>query len=202
MIKKSDKNKVYEAYDAIIDWFDAHRSKELAMEKFYLDFILKHIPVGGSILDVGCGTGEPLAKFFIEQGFKVMGIDASEKMIELCEKRFPSASWILADMRSIKLPDQFDLVIAWHSFFHLPPTDQEPTLKNLLSYVKKNGLFVFTSGYEASEEWGVNADYDLYHASLSSEDYEKILKEAGFKVLVHKIKDPDCGDATVWIAKK
>lgn len=41
MMKKSNKNKVYEAYNEIIDWFDAHRNKELLMEKFYLDKV-KH----------------------------------------------------------------------------------------------------------------------------------------------------------------
>lgn len=36
MMRKSNKNKVYEAYDELIDWFDAHRNKELHMEQFYL----------------------------------------------------------------------------------------------------------------------------------------------------------------------
>jgi ubiquinone/menaquinone biosynthesis C-methylase UbiE len=200
-MKKSNKKKVYLVYDKIIHWFDAHRSKELKMEAFYLNFIKNHVPTG-TVLDVGCGTGEPLAKFFIENGYQVTGIDASKKMIDLCQKRFPTERWLVADMRTLNLPEQFNVVIAWHSFFHLPHEDQRNTLKLLTSYVKSGGLFIFTSGPEYSEVWGNNGGYDLYHASLSSEEYEKILLEDNLNVIIHKIKDPDCGEATVWVAQK
>jgi 2-polyprenyl-3-methyl-5-hydroxy-6-metoxy-1,4-benzoquinol methylase len=201
-MKKSDKNKVYEAYDEITDWFDKHRSKDLSKEKFYLEYIEKTISPGGSILDVGCGTGEPIAKYFIEKGYQVTGIDASEKMIALCKERFPQSHWILNDMRTLNLREQFNIVIAWHSLFHLPHADQQRTLKLLASFVKLEGLLVFTSGPEYLEHWSQNGNYDLYHASLSGEEYTKILKDNNLKVLIHKIKDPNCGDATVWIAQK
>ncbi len=200
-MKKSNKKKVYQVYNKIIHWFDTHRSKDLKMEKFYLNFIKNRIPAG-TVLDIGCGAGEPLAKFFIENGYQVTGIDASKKMISLCKQRFPTERWILADMRTLNLPEQFNIVIAWHSFFHLPHEDQRNTLKLLTSYIKPEGLFIFTAGPEYSEVWSENGGYNLYHASLSSEEYEKILLENNLKVMIHKIKDPDCGKATVWITQK
>lgn len=201
-MKKSDKNKVYVSYDQIIDWFDEHRTKDLSLERFYLDFIKNNIPVESTILDVGCGTGEPLAKYFMENFYKLTGVDASTKMIELCKQRFPKEKWVLADMRMLNLHEKFNAVIAWHSFFHLPHEDQRDTLKLLASYVKLGGLLVFTSGPGYSEEWGENGGYDLYHASLSSEEYEQILLANNFKVLIHNIEDEVCGGATVWIAQK
>lgn len=60
------------------------------MESEYLNLIVNTISSGGSILDLGCGTGEPIAQFFIEKGFKIIGVDGSEKMVELCKKRFPN----------------------------------------------------------------------------------------------------------------
>ena len=51
--------------------------KEL-MESHYLNLILNTIKQG-TVLDLGCGTGEPLAKFFIEKGFKIIGVDGSKK---------------------------------------------------------------------------------------------------------------------------
>jgi 2-polyprenyl-3-methyl-5-hydroxy-6-metoxy-1,4-benzoquinol methylase len=36
-----------------------------------------------AILDVGCGGGIPIAKYLVEKGFRVTGIDSSEKMIRL-----------------------------------------------------------------------------------------------------------------------
>ena len=199
---KKNKHKVYEVYDVIIDWFDKNRSKELTMEQFYLNLIQTYLKPKSKILDVGCGTGEPIARFLIEQGYKVTGIDASYKMIDLCKQRFPEERWLLADMRTIDLQEQFQAVIAWHSFFHLPHEDQRLTLKLLSSLVESKGLLIFTSGPEYDEVWGNNGGEELYHASLSSEEYNKILTDNDCKVLVHKIEDPDCGEATVWVAQK
>ncbi|MCE0723430.1 class I SAM-dependent methyltransferase [Legionella sp. 9fVS26] len=202
MMKKSNKNKVYEAYDELIDWFDAHRNKELLMEQFYLQQIKKHFPHGGSVLDIGCGTGEPIAKFLIEAGYELTGVDASKKMIERCKHNVPNAQWILEDMRTMKFTVQFDIVIAWHSFFHLPQADQRSTLNLFSSLVKPKGLLLFTSGPEAGEVWGENGGYDLYHASLDTKEYETILNKNNLQVLVHKVNDPNCGGATVWLAQK
>ena len=41
------------------------------------------VPAGGSILDIGCGMDEPIARYFIERGFAVTGVDSSPSMLEL-----------------------------------------------------------------------------------------------------------------------
>ncbi|KTD73590.1 methyltransferase [Legionella tucsonensis] len=201
-MKKSNKDKVYEAYDELIDWFDAHRNKELHMEQFYLHQIKKYFPHGGNVLDVGCGTGEPIAKFFIGAGYDLTGVDASKKMIERCKQNFPNAQWVLADMRVMKFTIQFEIVIAWHSFFHLPQADQRGVLNLFSSLVKPNGLLLFTSGPEAGEVWSENGGYDLYHASLDAKEYETILHQSNFQVLLHNVRDPNCRGATVWLVQK
>jgi len=201
-MKKSKKSKVYETYDEIIDWIDKNRRKDLSLERSYINLIQNHYPPGSSVLDIGCGTGEPIGKFFIKSGYKYTGVDASEKMIELCKIRFPYENWIVEDMRSLELDEQYDIVIAWHSFFHLPPDDQRKTLKKLTQFVKPSGLLVFTSGPEEGESWGENGGYELYHASLSTEEYESILNKNHLEVLTHNVQDPNCGGATVWLAQK
>jgi 2-polyprenyl-3-methyl-5-hydroxy-6-metoxy-1,4-benzoquinol methylase len=196
-----NKTKVYEVYEEIIVWFDDARTKSL-MESEYLNLILKTIPQEGSILDLGCGTGEPIAQFFIEKGFKVTGVDGSQKMIELCKKRFPSERWVVSDMREINLHQQFDAILAWHSFFHLDHDSQRNMFKVFESHIKPGGILAFTSGDEEGEVWSDNGGQQLYHASLSTEEYNSLLKSASFKVLVHKVRDPECGEATVWVAQK
>ncbi|HEY4102338.1 MAG TPA: class I SAM-dependent methyltransferase, partial [Polyangiaceae bacterium] len=81
-------------------------------------------PPPGKVLDVGCGSGDPLARYFIEKGYAVTGIDAVDELLELCRERFPQMSWIRTDMRSMAVPGLFNIVIAWDSFFHLSPDDQ------------------------------------------------------------------------------
>jgi 2-polyprenyl-3-methyl-5-hydroxy-6-metoxy-1,4-benzoquinol methylase len=198
---KRNKDKVYEAYEEIVNWFDDARTKTL-MESEYLNLIVNSVPAGGSILDLGCGTGEPIAKFFIAKGFKVTGVDGSQKMIELCKKRFPSERWIISDMRDINLNQRFDVVLAWHSFFHLDPDGQRKMFRLFDAHIKRGGILAFTSGVKEDEGWSDNGGQQLYHASLSTNEYEKLLNKNSFKVLLHKVHDPECGEATVWVAQK
>lgn len=198
---KQDKEKIYESYEKIVDWFDDARTKTL-MESEYLNLIVNSIPVGGLILDLGCGTGEPIAQFFIRKGFKITGVDGSKNMIELCKKRFPGEHWIVSDMREINLQQKFDAILAWHSFFHLGHDDQRKMFKIFETHIQLNGILAFTSGEEEGEVWSDNGGQELYHASLSTNEYERLLEAASFQVLIHKIRDPQCGDATVWIARK
>lgn len=198
---KQNKEKVYESYEEIVEWFDDARTKTL-MESEYLHLIVNSIPAGGSILDLGCGTGEPIARFFIEKGFHLTGVDGSAKMIALCQKRFPSERWIVSDMREIKFPQQFDAILAWHSFFHLDHESQREMFKLFNSHLKSGGVLAFTSGEEEDEVWSDNGGQQLYHASLSTHEYKKLLEESLFKVLRHTVRDPKCGEATVWVVRK
>lgn len=198
---KRNKEKVYESYEEIVQWFDDARTKTL-MECEYLNLIVKSVPTGGSVLDLGCGTGEPIAQFFIDKGFKVTGVDGSKKMIELCKRRFPNEQWIVSDMRDINLKQKFDVVLAWHSFFHLDHDSQRNMFKKFSEHTKPGGVLAFTCGDEEDEIWSDNGGQMLYHASLSTKEYEKLLSESSFKVLLHKVRDPECGETTVWVVQK
>ena len=50
--------------------------------KFLRMFIKKR----GTVLDLGCGTGEFIWRF-LKDGFSVIGVDLSEKMLEISEKK-------------------------------------------------------------------------------------------------------------------
>lgn len=184
-----------------MNWFDDARTKTL-MESEYLNLIINSVLAGGSVLDLGCGAGEPIAQFFIDKGFKVTGVDGSKKMIELCKQRFPNEQWIVSDMRDIHLKQKFDVVLAWHSFFHLDHDSQRKMFKIFGEHTKSGGVLAFTSGEEENEGWSDNGGQQLYHASLSINEYKKLLSENLFEVLLHKVRDPECGEATVWIVQK
>ena len=198
---KHNKEKVYQVYEEIVKWFDEARTKTL-MESEYLNLIINSVPANSSVLDLGCGTGEPIAKFFIDNGFKVTGVDGSKKMIDLCKKRFPSEQWIVSDMREINFHQQFEVILAWHSFFHLDHSSQRKMFKVFHKHVKSGGVLAFTSGEEEGEVWSDNGGQQLYHASLSTKESEKLLSENSFKVLLHKVRDPECSEATIWVAQK
>jgi cyclopropane fatty-acyl-phospholipid synthase-like methyltransferase len=44
-------------------------------------------------LDLGCGAGEPIARYLIDAGCRVTGVDASSAMVALCSERFLGMDW-------------------------------------------------------------------------------------------------------------
>jgi 2-polyprenyl-3-methyl-5-hydroxy-6-metoxy-1,4-benzoquinol methylase len=73
------------------------------------------------VLDIGCGSGEPIGRHLIEKGHAVTGADSSPELIEICRGHFPDQGWRVADMRTLSLAHLFNGILAWNSFFHLCP---------------------------------------------------------------------------------
>jgi SAM-dependent methyltransferase len=105
-------------------WAGDRSQQRQLFEKSWLDRFTALIPPGGTILDIGCGFGKPIAAFLIGQGFDVSGVDSSPTMISLCQRDFPGQQWQVADMRQLALEQRFAGIIAWDSFFHLTFDDQ------------------------------------------------------------------------------
>lgn len=171
-------------------------------EKPWLDRFLARVRSGGTILDIGCGTGVPIARYLIEQGFGVTGIDSAPSLIAICRERFPEQNWRVADMRSLNLGLRFDGLIAWHSSFHLTPEAQTKLFPRLAAHAAPGAALMFTSGTRHGEILAEWQGEPLYHGSLSPEEYRALLTANGFGDIIHRENDPDCGSATIWLASR
>ena len=89
-------------YDKHAESWGRHRPRVFS-EKSWLDRFISSIPPQSSILDVGCGTGDPIAAYLTACGFFVTGVDGSPAMIEIARSRFPDTDWIKMDMRELAL---------------------------------------------------------------------------------------------------
>jgi ubiquinone/menaquinone biosynthesis C-methylase UbiE len=192
-------NDIADAYDRIAGWFDQQRTRTL-IEQPWLDALTGTLPPGASILDLGCGTGEPILRYLIERHYVVTGIDASAAMLAIARRRFPDTQFVLADMRHLALEARFDAIVAWHSLFHLPHADQRAMFAIFARHLRPGGLLMFTSGSEHGETWSENGGEALYHASLDRAEYRSLLEAHGFQVVRHIQDDAVCGGATVWMA--
>lgn len=102
-------------------------------------------PSTGHLLDLGCGAGEPFARFFLDHGWQVTGVDFSSKMLELAARYVPSMRAMFADMRDLDFePDAFDAVTAVYSLFHVPKADHRPLFDKIYRWLKPEGRFLFT----------------------------------------------------------
>ncbi len=192
--------RIIDLYRRTASAFDRARSRTL-FEAPWLDRFLALLPKNPRVLDIGCGSGEPIAAYLIAQGARVTGIDAAEPMVALCKRRFPDHEWIVADMRTFDLARKFDGVIAWHSVFHLTPGDQRQMFPRYAKHLSHGGALMFTSGPEHGEILGEWEGEPLYSASLAPDEYCALLADNGFTIVAQRLNDESCGGATVWLAQ-
>ncbi len=172
-------------------------------ERGWLDAFLAALPPGGrDVLDLGCGSGEPMARHLIANGCRITGIDAAPAMLDHARAAFPGHRWIAADMRALPPLGRFHGLIAWHSFFHLRPADQRAMFATFRRLAAPGAALLFTTGPAHGEVVGDLEGQPLYHASLDGREYHQLLDHAGFKTVRHVAEDPACGNATVWLARQ
>jgi trans-aconitate methyltransferase len=194
-------DRIASLYERHANAYDKLRGRDLC-EKSWLDRFAALLPPHGAIVDIGCGMGEPIARYLIEAGHPVTGIDSSPALIETCRARFPEQSWRVADMRGLSLGRRFDGLIAWDSFFHLCPDDQRGMFGVFAAHAAPGAALMFTSGPADGIAMGTFEGEPLYHASLDAAEYRALLGNNGFDVVAHAVEDPSCGGHTVWLARR
>jgi len=190
-------------YERHAQRFDARRRQsERFLEAGWMARFLGLATPGGRILDLGCGSGYPIAAHLIKQGFTVEGVDIAEAMIALCRAQWPHQTWRVGDMRTVALSGPYDGALAWHSSFHLPGLDQADLITRISAALAPGAPFMFTSGDGDGVAWGDMFGDRLFHASLAPAQFETALEEAGLDLVERRFKDETCGGASVWLARK
>jgi SAM-dependent methyltransferase len=184
------------------DWVGDRGRQKVLLEKAWLDRFAALAKPGGTILDVGCGPGKPIAAYLLAQGFDICGVDSSPTMISLARNNFPDREWLVGDMRKLALGRRFDGVMAWDSFFHLNHDDQRRMFPVFRAHARPGAPLLFTSGPRHGEAIGKLRGEPLYHASLAPDEYRALLAANGFAVAAERMEDPDCGGHSVWLARR
>lgn len=197
----SDSSRIIDLYQRKArDWIESRATASL-FEKPWLDRFRALVPPEAPILDIGCGSAEPMADYLIGLGHPVVGVDSSTAMIDACRGRFPTLEWIVADMRELALPRQFSGILSWDSFFHLSYDDQRRMFPVFRQHAASNAALMFTSGPAHGEAIGSFGGEPLYHASLDPAEYRSLLDRNGFRVVSHVAEDPGGGGHTIWLVQ-
>jgi SAM-dependent methyltransferase len=182
-------------------WVKSRLQERSFPEKGWLDRFCALLPSHAAILDCGCGAGEPIATYLTAQGHSIAGVDSSEKMVRTFRDRLPNQRALVQDMRKLSLPETFDGILAWDSFFHLNHDDQRQMFSTFRAHAKSGTALMFTSGSSHGEAIGVLQGEPLYHASLDSAEYQALLEDHGFHVTQNVVEDQNCGGRAIWLAQ-
>jgi ubiquinone/menaquinone biosynthesis C-methylase UbiE len=187
---------------------DAYRADDAADAHYaeWLEELAGHLPTGGSVLDLGCGCGIPVARWLVTRGYPVTGIDLSSAQIDRARRLVPGAVFMEADMTTLDLPDQgFDAVAMFYSIIHVPSEDQPALLGRLHRWLLPGGWLIATVGHRAwtgtEEDW-LRPGVRMYWSHGSRETYLRWFREAGFRIELDRLVPEGDGGHTLILAQK
>jgi cyclopropane fatty-acyl-phospholipid synthase-like methyltransferase len=182
---------VGQGYDSIAEVWQRSRAGDAFRERGLLDRLVAPLPPGARILDLGCGGGEPIARYLATLGYDLTGVDLSPRLLALARQAVPGGRFVQGDMRTIHLDQQFDAIVAWDSVFHLPRRDHGPLFRRFREWLGPQRRLLLSIGGSdeagfTSEMWGVS----FFYSGHAPDRARALLAEAGFRIEHWGIDDP------------
>jgi trans-aconitate methyltransferase len=181
------------AYDRIALAWRADRlgAADPFRERRFLDRLIAPLSPSASVLDVGCGCGEPVAAYLGGRGFRVTGFDGSAAMVELARAAVPAATFVLGDMRQADPGGPFDAVVAWDSVFHLPRADHPALFARLRGWLCPGGRLLLSLGGTGDEGFTSSMHGEtFFYSGHDPEVALRLLSATGFAIEGWEVDDP------------
>mgnify|MGYP004702341239 CR=1 FL=1 len=184
-----------DSYNEIAEDWSAARNTFFGREREYLDTVLLATPPGATILDLGCGTGRPMAEYIVGQGRRVLGVDESEVMLAIARKRLPSEQWVLSPMETYEPTMAYQGALLWDSLFHVPRTAHEPIIRKVVRGLPSGGRFMLTVGGSAHPAFtDFMYGHEFFYDSNTPEETETFLRHSGCRLVIAEYMNMPDGD--------
>ncbi|WP_174590040.1 class I SAM-dependent methyltransferase [Methanocella conradii] len=134
---------IYDTYEGLFFPYLFGRIHSLLKERF-----MPLLPHGARVLDVGCGTGQQ-TRLFKENGYEVVGIDISEGLVRVANRKMGEGICLVSDACKLPFPDaSFDAISsAGSTVNHIP---DYPRFFEEAGRVLKPGGYLFL---ESDNKW-------------------------------------------------
>ncbi len=156
------------------------------------------LPEGAVVLDLGCGSGEPVSTELAKRGFTIFGVDASPSLIAQFRRQLPHAQAECCAVESSRFFDRsFDAVVAVGLMFLLPAAMQSQLIARIGRALQDDGRFLFSAPWQVCE-WN-DILTGRRSVSLGAAEYERQLRAAGLRVTGKYV---DEGESHYFSARK
>jgi SAM-dependent methyltransferase len=166
---------VESGYDRVAEQYLATKDEQDPLVVSALEDVVRDLPPGAPVLDLGCGAGVPATLWLSERGFDVTGVDLSQRQLDLARELVPGATFLKWDMTRLDLaPESFDAVVALHSIIHVPRAEHLALLEKIYTWLGPGGLFLATltlTDFEGEDDdwegWGAPMRWSHYDAETN-----------------------------------
>jgi ubiquinone/menaquinone biosynthesis C-methylase UbiE len=192
-------DRVAEAYTQRYELLSGARYRDWLAE------ITPTLPKGSRILDLGCGTGIPVAQQ-LAQDFQVAGVDISPVQIARAQREVPQAEFRCTDMTTVSFPAQsFQAVIALYSIIHVPLEEQPRLFSNIARWLVPGGFLLAVVGHTVwtgvEENWLDVRGATMYWSHTDAQTYKRWLTGLGFVILRERFIPEGAGGHTMFLAQ-
>lgn len=189
-------------YDLIAEKWSRERAASGFRERQYVDRFLELIERGAHVLDLGCGSGTPIARYFLNRGYRVTGVDSSSEMLRLARSKCPEAEFIAGDMTSTELFDRYDGIVAWDSIFHIPKAQHGELFQTMYKWLRPGAAILLSLGGSEDEFTATMFDVEFFYSGDSPDVSVALLREAGFDILLSEVDDPSSRGHVAILCRK
>ena len=134
------------SYNRIASAWDQARCSLSGRERDCLNTFTDGLPAGTAILDLGCGTGRPMAAELLQRGHHVTGVDQAGDLLALARSRFPQATWIESRIETFTTSQRFGGILCWDALFHISRVLQPALLARMARMLQDGGRLMLTIG--------------------------------------------------------
>ncbi len=183
------------SYNKIASLWDEERTAFYGRECDYLDTFLAGLPLPSMILDLGCGTGRPMAEYILTRGHQLLGVDQAMNMLEMAQKRLPQGMWVAGRIEDFQSTKQFDGILCWDALFHIERTRHPELLAAMASMLRVGGrLMITVGGSDHPAFTDTMFGEEFFYDSNTPEKTLSLLDQSGFKPLIAEfMNEPTSG---------
>lgn len=162
--------------------------RSIADEHSILKLFSTLLPKQGRILDVGCGCGKPITKFFYDQGFEIEGLDISPNQIAKAKRNLEKSKFTTAEMTSYQYPQNYyDGLICLHSLENTERIFHKNTLKKFNQSLKPGSPILIslnTLPFEGIKP--LTKEIQMFYSNFSLPDSIKLINESKLLIIFKK----------------
>ena len=192
-------------YDLVSRVYRADDADEGAYAE-WLDVIEARVSAGSRVLDLGCGSGVPVARRLARR-YNLTGVDLSPVQIERARELVPGANFICGDMTTMTfLHESFSAVTCLYALIHVPLGEQPDLLTSVRRWLQPGGLFLATVGHTAwtglEKDWLGVMGGDMWWSHADADTYRRWLADAGLNVERETFVPEGAGGHTFMVATR
>jgi ubiquinone/menaquinone biosynthesis C-methylase UbiE len=191
-----------DAYNKIAD--DFHQRNAVSILNKEYDIFSEFEGDNKNIVEIGCGTGRDAVEL-IKRGFEYVGIDASEEMLKIAQKRAPDAKFRVGDFYKLDFPaESFDGFWAAAAFLHVPKSEIDLVIAEAKRILKPHGIGFITVKEKTTMDEGIieeakGGGIQRYFAFYDQDEFKEILERNGFEILKIMRQQEDDKIKTRWV---